>query len=360
MMSVDDFLCRMGGDEFLLIFNSLATDNDANAIANEIQELVKNPYFNEGQIISSTTSIGIASYPIDGSDFDSIVKKADMAMYYAKQIGRDGFHLYDKEVNEDVFDTLSLISDMRTALKDNQFHLVFQPKILLADDSVVGAEALIRWIHPTHGFIGPDIFIPIAEKSGLIIDIGAWVIEQSCIACSEWSRAGFDNISVAINMSSIQFNEHDIVDQISNSIKKSGVKPHNIELEVTESLLLDNTVTLRDTLVQIKKMGIKISIDDFGTGYSNLGYLKTMDVNTLKIDRSFIQNMEEEEHNQNIVKAIIQISKSLGVQVVAEGVETAVVAESLQAMNCQIGQGYFWAKPLAEEKFLAFLEDSKI
>lgn len=360
MMSVDDFLCRMGGDEFLLIFNSLATDNDANAIANEIQELVKNPYFNEGQIISSTTSIGIASYPIDGSDFDSIVKKADMAMYYAKQIGRDGFHLYDKEVNEEVFDTLSLISDMRTALKDNQFHLVFQPKILLADDSVVGAEALIRWIHPTHGFIGPDIFIPIAEKSGLIIDIGAWVIEQSCIACSEWSRAGFDNISVAINMSSIQFNEHDIVDQISNSIKKSGVKPHNIELEVTESLLLDNTVTLRDTLVQIKKMGIKISIDDFGTGYSNLGYLKTMDVNTLKIDRSFIQNMEEEAHNQNIVKAIIQISKSLGVQVVAEGVETAVVAESLQAMNCQIGQGYFWAKPLAEEKFLAFLEDSKI
>jgi diguanylate cyclase (GGDEF)-like protein len=360
MMSVDDFLCRMGGDEFLLIFNSLATDNDANAIANEIQELVKNPYFNEGQIISSTTSIGIASYPIDGSDFDSIVKKADMAMYYAKQIGRDGFHLYDKEVNEEVFDTLSLISDMRTALKDNQFHLVFQPKILLADDSVVGAEALIRWIHPTHGFIGPDIFIPIAEKSGLIIDIGAWVIDQSCIACSEWSRAGFDNISVAINMSSIQFNEHDIVDQISNSIKKSGVKPHNIELEVTESLLLDNTVTLRDTLVQIKKMGIKISIDDFGTGYSNLGYLKTMDVNTLKIDRSFIQNMEEEAHNQNIVKAIIQISKSLGVQVVAEGVETAVVAESLQAMNCQIGQGYFWAKPLAEEKFLAFLEDSKI
>jgi diguanylate cyclase (GGDEF)-like protein len=360
MMSVDDFLCRMGGDEFLLIFNSLATDNDANAIANEIQELVKNPYFNEGQIISSTTSIGIASYPIDGSDFDSIVKKADMAMYYAKQIGRDGFHLYDKEVNEEVFDTLSLISDMRTALKDNQFHLVFQPKILLADDSVVGAEALIRWIHPTHGFIGPDIFIPIAETSGLIVDIGAWVIEQSCIACSEWSRAGFDNISVAINMSSIQFNEHDIVDQISNSIKKSGVKPHNIELEVTESLLLDNTVTLRDTLVQIKKMGIKISIDDFGTGYSNLGYLKTMDVNTLKIDRSFIQNMEEEAHNQNIVKAIIQISKSLGVQVVAEGVETAAVAESLQAMNCQIGQGYFWAKPLAEEKFLAFLEDSKI
>jgi diguanylate cyclase (GGDEF)-like protein len=360
MMSVDDFLCRMGGDEFLLIFNSLATDNDANAIANEIQELVKNPYFNEGQIISSTTSIGIASYPIDGSDFDSIVKKADMAMYYAKQIGRDGFHLYDKEVNEEVFDTLSLISDMRTALKDNQFHLVFQPKILLADDSVVGAEALIRWIHPTHGFIGPDIFIPIAEKSGLIIDIGAWVIEQSCIACSEWSRAGFDNISVAINMSSIQLNEPDIVDQISNSIKRSGVKPQNIELEVTESLLLDNPVTLRDTLVQIKKMGIKISIDDFGTGYSNLGYLKTMDVNTLKIDRSFIQNMEEEAHNQNIVKAIIQISKSLGVQVVAEGVETAVVAESLQAMNCQIGQGYFWAKPLAEEKFLAFLEDSKI
>ena len=360
MMSVDDYLCRMGGDEFLLVFNSLATDSDANAIANEIQELVKNPYFNSGQIISSTTSIGIATYPIDGNDFDSIVKKADTAMYYAKQIGRDGFHIYDKEVNEEFFDTLSLTSYMRAALKDDQFHLVFQPKILLADDSVVGAESLIRWIHPIHGFIGPDIFIPVAEKSGLIVDIGAWVIEQSCIACSKWSRAGFGNISVAINMSSIQLNEPDIVDQISNSIKRSGVKPQNIELEVTESLLLDNPVTLRDTLVQIKKMGIKISIDDFGTGYSNLGYLKTMDVNTLKIDRSFIQNMEEETHNKNIVKAIIQISRSLGVQVVAEGVETAVVAESLQAMNCQIGQGYFWAKPLAEEEFLVFLEDAKI
>jgi diguanylate cyclase (GGDEF)-like protein len=359
MMSIGDVLCRMGGDEFLLIFTSLVTDNDASIIANEIQELVKNPYFNGGQIISSTTSIGIASYPTDGNDFNSIVKKADVAMYYAKKIGRDGFHLYDKEVNEEVFDTLSLTSDMRMALKENQFHLVFQPKILLADDTVVGAEALLRWIHPIHGFIDPDIFISIAEKSGLIIDIGAWVIEQSCIACSEWSRAGFDNVSVAINMSSIQFNEDDIVDQINSSIKISGVNPQKIELEVTESLLLDDTITLRDTLAQIKKMGIKISIDDFGTGYSNLGYLKKMDVNALKIDRSFIQNMEEEAHNKNIVKAIVQISKSLEVQVIAEGVETEIVADSLRAMNCQIGQGYFWAKPLAEEEFLAFLENSK-
>ena len=360
IITVDDFLCRMGGDEFLLIFNSLATDNDVNIIAYEIQELVKNPYFNGGKIVSSTSSLGIAAYPNEGNDFDSIVKKADMAMYYAKQIGRDGYHLYDKKVNEEVFDTLSLTSDMRTALKENQFHLVYQPKMLLANDTVVGAEALLRWTHPIHGFIGPDIFIPIAEKSGLIVDIGAWVIEQSCIACNEWSRAGFDDVSVAINMSSIQFNETDIVDQINNSIKRSGVNPQNIELEVTESLLLDDTVTIRDTLAQIKKMGMKISIDDFGTGYSNLGYLKKMDVNALKIDRTFIQNMEAEAHNKNIVKAIIQISKSLNVEVIAEGVETADVADSLRAMNCQIGQGHFWAKPLAEKEFLAFLENSKI
>ncbi|MFQ3322399.1 MAG: diguanylate cyclase (GGDEF)-like protein [Pseudomonadales bacterium] len=311
MVSENDFLCRMGGDEFVLMFNSLEDDSGIDFTANEIQELIKNPFFQDGQIVSSTTSIGIATYPKDGDNFDTIMKNADMAMYYAKEQGKDTFHLYDSEVNKEIFDTLSLISDMRTALKEKQFHLVFQPKILLENNTVVGAEALLRWIHPTHGFIGPDIFIPIAEKSGLIIDIGKWVIEQSCIACGKWSNAGYPDVSVAINMSIIQFNENGIVDQIKNSISSSGVKPNNIELEVTESLLLDDTTVLRDTLDEIKQMGIQISIDDFGTGYSNLGYLKKMDVNTLKIDRSFIQYMEEEPHNKNIVKAIIQISKSL-------------------------------------------------
>jgi|TARA_B110000902_G_C14284899_1_gene578343 diguanylate cyclase (GGDEF)-like protein len=359
MVSENDFLCRMGGDEFVLIFNSMEDDSGIDFTANKIQELIKNPFFKDGQIVSSTTSIGIATYPKDGDNFNTIMKNADMAMYYAKEQGKDTFHLFDKEVNKEIFDTLSLISDMRTALKENQFYLVFQPKILLENNTVVGAEALLRWIHPTHGFIGPDIFIPIAEKSGLIIDIGKWVIEQSCIACGNWSNAGYPDVSVAINMSIIQFNENGIVDQIRNSISNSGVKPNNIELEVTESLLLDDTAALRDTLDAIKKMGIKISIDDFGTGYSNLGYLKKMDVNTLKIDRSFIQHMIDEPHNKNIVKAIIQISKSLDLKVIAEGVETKVVADSLRAMNCEIGQGYFWAKPLVEKEFLEFLENPK-
>lgn len=360
MVSENDFLCRMGGDEFVLMFNSLEDDSGIDFTANEIQELIKNPFFQDGQIVSSTTSIGIATYPKDGDNFDTIMKNADMAMYYAKEQGKDTFHLYDSEVNKEIFDTLSLISDMRTALKENQFHLVFQPKILLENNTVVGAEALLRWIHPTHGFIGPDIFIPIAEKSGLIIDIGKWVIEQSCIACGKWSNAGYPDVSVAINMSIIQFNENGIVDQIKNSISSSGVKPNNIELEVTESLLLDDTTALRDTLDEIKQMGIQISIDDFGTGYSNLGYLKKMAVNTLKIDRSFIQYMEEEPHNKNIVKAIIQISKSLKLKVIAEGVETELVADSLRAMNCEIGQGYFWAKPLVEKEFLEFLVNPNI
>jgi diguanylate cyclase (GGDEF)-like protein len=360
IISVDDYLCRMGGDEFLLIFGSLLNDDDADIVANEIQELVKNPFFQNGKIVSSTTSIGIASYPNDGCDFDSVIKKADIAMYYAKNKGRDGFHLYSKEVNEKFFDTLSLISDMRTALKKNQFHLAFQPKILLTDNNVIGAEALLRWIHPTHGFISPEIFIPIAEKSGLITDIGNWVIKQSCIACNNWSAAGFTDVSVAINISTIQFNDVSIVDRIKENVKETGVNPKNIELEVTESLLLHDTFTFRDTLDQIKRLGIKISIDDFGTGYSNLAYLKTINVDALKIDRSFIQNIEEQEHNKNIVKAIIQISNSLNVKVIAEGVETKKIADLLRAMGCQIGQGYFWAKPIMEDEFIEYLTNSKL
>jgi diguanylate cyclase (GGDEF)-like protein len=359
IITIDDFLCRMSGDEFLLIFNSLLNNDDANIIANEIQELIKNPFFNRGQIISLTASIGIASYPEDGYNFDSVMKNADIAMYYAKQNGRDDFHLYNKEINETFFDPLSLISDMRSAIDKNQFHLTYQPKILLSDNSVVGAEALLRWNHPIHGLISPEIFIPIAEKSGLIIEIGNWVIEQSCIACNNWKRAGFPHISVAINISTIQFNDKNIVERIKENITNTKVNPENIEFEITESLLLHDTSDFRDTLDQIKKLGIKVSIDDFGTGYSNLEYLKTIDVDILKIDRSFVQNLKNEKHNKNIIKAIVEISNSLNIKVIAEGIETEESVNSLKAIGCQIGQGYFWAKPIIEEKFLAFLSNSK-
>jgi EAL domain-containing protein (putative c-di-GMP-specific phosphodiesterase class I) len=248
---------------------------------------------------------------------------------------------------------------MRTAIDKNQFYLTYQPKILLSDNTVVGAEALLRWNHPIHGLISPEIFIPIAEKSGLIVEIGNWVINQSCIACNNWKEAGFPDISVAINISTIQFNDNNIVERIKENIRNTGVNPAIIELEITESLLMTDSSDFSNTLDKIKKLGIKVSIDDFGTGYSNLEYLKTIDVDILKIDRSFIQNLKNENHNENIIKAIIQISNSLDIKVIAEGIETEESVNLLRAIGCQIGQGYFWAKPIIEEKFLAFLSNSK-
>jgi EAL domain-containing protein (putative c-di-GMP-specific phosphodiesterase class I) len=259
-------------------------------------------------------------------------------------------------MNIDAKEHLSLISDMRKGIPNGEFVLYFQPKIDLRSNKVTGAEALIRWQHPQRGLIIPDQFIHLAERSGLIVELGEWVIREACRACRQWHDLGFTQLSVGINVSSIQFKRGNIKQVIVDSLDSEQLSPKHLEIELTESTLMDLSTSLKDSMDEIRNVGIDFSIDDFGTGYSNLGYLKQFDVQTLKIDRSFIADILTDVHDEAIVNAIIQISSSLDITTVAEGIEDQETASRLSQLHCDIGQGYFWSRPLPQDEFIEFME----
>lgn len=352
-----DTVCRLGGDEFLVILEDIKSRNCTLETIEKIQKNLSEPLDIIGNVLVSSASIGIAFYPEDGTRFIELKKKADMAMYHAKQSGRNAFHYFDENMNQGALKRLTVSVDLRSAIENQELELYYQPKISLADNKVIGAEALIRWHHPENGLISPAVFIPIAESSGLITEIGNWVIDEACKHCAQLNglerRSDF---SMALNVSPIQFKRGNLQEVLTSAIQTHGVKAANIEVEFTESVLVDNHAEIEQILSSMKQSGIQFAIDDFGTGYSNLGYLKSFQIDTLKIDRSFISSLLESDKDLVIVNAIINLSKELGFSVVAEGVEDLQTANKLKDIGCDIGQGFYWAKPMTYSELEAFIQ----
>jgi diguanylate cyclase (GGDEF)-like protein/PAS domain S-box-containing protein len=360
LLTGTDTVCRQGGDEFLL---SLTNPAGADAINNFLPELIASfepPFRIDDNELATSVSVGVAIYPDDGLDFDTLLKKADMAMYRAKDAGRNTYRFFREEMNTNAVDQITLHTGLRRALEAKQFILHYQPQIDIASGRLIGAEALIRWIHPELGMISPARFIPIAEETGLIIEIGDWVLREACHEAARWREAGMFEPVVAVNLSALQFKRGDIEQSVTRALAESGIDPAMLELELTESILIQDTENVLATVQRLKHMGIKLSIDDFGTGYSSLSYLKRFRVDKLKIDQSFIRDLATDAEDAAIVRAVIQMARSLGLRTIAEGVETQRALELLRLYHCDEVQGYFISRPIPAESFQAFIADSLI
>ena len=351
-----DWVCRYGGDEFIVFMPNITAADQVSEASVDILQLVSENYVYRNIEIFCTCSIGIALAPQDGEDLDTLIKKADIAMYHSKDSGRNSFRFFNPAINRNMLDHISLISGMRKALQEKQFSLHYQPKIDLQTNDICGFEALLRWHHPEQGFISPATFIPLAESSGLIIQLGEWVITEACEQGKRWYDEGILQFAVAINISSIQFKRGNIDSIVLGALSASGLPPQFLELELTESLLIEDSDRLATTLSTLRAEGVHLSIDDFGTGYSNLGYLKKFEVEALKIDQSFVRKMDDQTGDAAIVRAIIQMSASLGLKTIAEGVEDAGTAALLRNLGCTQAQGYYWARPMPANEVPGFIE----
>lgn len=354
LINHNDFICRYESDEFIVFINKVSQDENVSKVCENILATLSEPYLYLNFEIICTCSIGISIAPRDGEDLDTLIKKADIALHIAKSSGRNSFHFYHSSINNTLNDHLNIISDIRKGINGKQFSLHYQPKIDLCNNQLRGFEALMRWEHPKQGFIPPITFIPLAESSGLIIQLGEWLIDEACRQAKLWVDQGFDNFAIGVNISYIQFKRGNMESIVLNTLKKYQLPAHFLELELTESLWIDNNERLVSTLSNLRNEGVHISIDDFGTGYSNLSYLRKFAVETLKIDQSFIREINTKDGESAIVKAIIQMCESLGLGSVAEGVEDADTAELLRNLGCTQGQGYYWSRPLPAPKVLEF------
>ncbi len=352
-----DLTCRYGGDEFIVFLPNLSTDDQASEACGKILQLISHSFNYRDMDIFCTCSIGIALAPHDGQDLDTLIKKADIAMYHSKDSGRNSFRFFNPAISSNMLEHISLVSSMRKALQEQQFELFYQPKIDLKHNSICGFEALLRWQHPEQGFISPAIFIPLAESSGLIVPLGEWVLNEACRQARAWCDRWQRDFNLAINVSSIQFKRGNLDNLVLNALTRYQLPPQYLELEFTESLLIDDNERLSATLTALRCLGVHLSIDDFGTGYSNLGYLKKFEVESLKIDQSFVRKMEDHTGDAAIVKAIIQMASSLGLKTIAEGVEDADTAALLRGLGCNQAQGFYWAKPMNAADATVFYDE---
>jgi diguanylate cyclase len=351
-----DTVARLGGDEFLLLVPEVSDGAAVAEIANKVVTGLAAPFDVLGMEIFSGCSLGVTLFPADGDDFDSLLKKADIAMYRAKESGRNAFRFWDTEMNASVVEHVELLSAMRAALAHRDFTLSYQPQFDLRTGRLIGAEALIRWRHAELGQISPARFIPLAERSGLIIPIGDWVLQEACAQAPRWRAAGWTDLTISVNVSPVQFRRSSVEASVAQALAGCGLPSANLELELTESLLIQDSLTLIESLASLRRMGVRFAIDDFGTGYSNLAYLKRFEVERLKIDQTFVRRLTDDVQDQAIVRAIVQMAASLNLFTVAEGVEDGATLALLGDLGCQQGQGFHWspAVPAAEfEKFLA-------
>ena len=352
-----DTISRQGGDEFLILLPDLA-DSEATAPALvKILEKLQQPFYADGNELSTSVSIGIALYPDDGKDFETLLKKADTAMYRAKDAGGNIYRFFDEQMNVEAVEHLSMRNGLRRAIENSEFVLHYQPQIDLASGAVIGAEALVRWRHPDLGMVPPGRFISIAEESRLIIPIGQWVLQEACRQAMRWRRAGLPPLVVAVNLSAVQFTRGDLEQTVINALEESGFDPASLELELTESILIGNSASILTTVTRLKSLGITVSIDDFGTGYSSLSYLKRFAVDKLKIDQSFVRDLATDPEDAAIVLAIIQMAKSLGLVTIAEGVEDEAMLKRLRLYQCDQAQGYLFARPMPADEFAAYVAD---
>jgi len=309
-----------------------------------------------GMEIFAGCSLGITMFPADGTDFDSLLKKADIAMYRAKESGRNAFRFWDGEMNASVVEHVELLSAMRTAIAQKHFTLSYQPQFDLRTGRLIGAEALIRWKHAEMGNISPVRFIPLAERSGLIIPIGDWVLQEACAQAQRWRAAGWPELTISVNVSPVQFKRGSVETSVAQALAASGLPSANLELELTESLLIQDSLALAESLANLRRMGVRFAIDDFGTGYSNLAYLKRFEVERLKIDQTFVRRLTDDAQDQAIVRAIVQMASSLNLFTVAEGVEDGATLALLGDLGCQQGQGFHWSPAVPAAQFEVFLK----
>jgi diguanylate cyclase (GGDEF)-like protein/PAS domain S-box-containing protein len=341
-----DTVSRMGGDEFLVLLSQVENGEDAAVSARTILRVLARPHFIDNKSLDVSVSIGVSTYPSDGPDAESLMNKADTAMYEAKQNGRNTYQFFRRDMQARLADRQLLERDLRYALGRNEFLLHYQPKFDLQTGHVTGVEALIRWEHPQKGLLHPGQFIPIAEECGLILPIGRWVRLEACRQARAWSVAGLGILPVAVNVSALEFGDKDFVSEVRATLIATGVEPTNLELELTESALMYDAESTVRTLGALKAMGVKLAIDDFGTGYSSFTYLRRFRVDALKLDQSFVQEITTDFEDAPIVDAMISLGKSLKQRVIAEGVETRAQLNFLQRHGCAEGQGYYFSRPL--------------
>ncbi len=353
----EDTLARLGGDEFVIILNEVEDTEDIITVVEKIVDSFGQHFNLSNFVVNSTVSIGVCVYPNDGNDVDELMKAADAAMYKAKEVGRNTYAFYESEMNEVALRRHRIANDLRSAIDKGELSLVYQPQVDIARGKVIGAEALLRWTHSELGFISPGEFVPVAENTGLIKQIGMWVIDSACAEMKKWRSQGFEEFKVAVNLSAVQFRQTDLPESISETLRKHNLPPHSLELEITESMLMRDVEQAIKTLQRMKRMGLQIAIDDFGTGYSSLSYLRRFPLDSLKIDRTFIDEVCIDPDDTAITLAIISMAKSLRLKVVAEGVETHQQWEFLVDHNCDEIQGYLISKGLPSNEFMTFIQE---
>jgi diguanylate cyclase (GGDEF)-like protein/PAS domain S-box-containing protein len=350
-----DVVARLGGDEFVVLVQEVSEAKQVEAVARKILSALVQPMVTQGQECRVTASIGICMYPTEAQDEQALMKNADIAMYRAKEDGKNNYKFYSEEMNTHSFERLALETSLRRGLERSEFLLHYQAKLDLRTERITGVEALVRWQHPEMGLVPPAQFIPLAEETGLIVPIGKWVLNTACAQNVAWQREGLPPLHMAVNLSARQFADEDLVKDIAAALESTGLKPELLELELTESMVIQNTERAGRVLAEIKKMGVRLAIDDFGVGYSSLTHLKRFPIDTLKVDRSFIRDLPQDPEDRAITEAIIAMGKSLKLTVVAEGVETLDQQTFLHDHACDEMQGFFFSKPIAGGEFAELL-----
>ncbi|MES2536804.1 MAG: EAL domain-containing protein [Pseudomonadota bacterium] len=350
-----DTVSRQGGDEFVILVSEIEHIEDASRIAEKIINALTLPYQVDEHTLYITTSIGISVYPADGVEAEMLIKHADAAMYHAKKSGRNQYQFFIEEMNRLAIERQTMEGSLRAALERREFRLHYQPKVNLNSGNITGVEALIRWHHPQRGLVYPEHFISIAEESGLIVPIGEWVLKEACEQAMTWLHDGQVFNRVAVNLSAIEFHHGNFMDKIRAVLNETGLPPRHLELELTESVLMNNADSTISLLKELKTIGVHLAVDDFGTGYSSLSYLKRFPVDVLKIDKSFVKDIAIDPDVAVIVDAVINIGNCLKQRVIAEGIETEQQLMFLQHHHCEEGQGYYFSEPLAVEEFTSLL-----
>ena len=350
-------VARLGGDEFVVLLARIKEVPDAAKTTRHILSAFSDPFVIEGHEVFITASIGISLYPFDGQDIETLLKNADTAMYHAKSRGRNNYQFYSESMNSMALERLTLENNLRKALEREEFVLYYQPKLNTQTGKIAAIEALIRWQHPDLGLVLPSEFIPLAEETGLIVPIGEWVLQTACIQNRAWQDAGFRPLRIAVNLSSVQFRQPSrLIQAIRNALSSTGLAPDLLELELTESIIMENEQESIDILKQLKAMGLTISIDDFGTGYSSLSYLRQFPVDALKIDRSFLEGGTDDPGNSSLTAAIILMAHTLNLKAIAEGVETEEQLNFLRTLGCDEVQGFLVGRPLPGSEFTDLLK----
>jgi diguanylate cyclase (GGDEF)-like protein len=353
-----DTVARLGGDEFAVLLDKLDDAADADLVARRIIEVMRQPFYLVEHELFITASIGMAMFPHDDQDIGNLLAKADAAMYESKRNGRDGYLRYVPGVSMYSLDKFSLETDLRTALEDGEFILHYQPQVCLKTGVAIGVEALIRWQHPRRGLLSPGHFIEIAEESGLIVPIGEWALREACLQIRAWEEADLPALCMSVNVSALQFRQERFCRTVSSAIEAAGINPALLQLELTESMVMQRAPSVQGILERLCQIGVKLAIDDFGTGFSSLSYLRHFPIDRLKIDQSFVRGIDHTPANESIVRAITALAKSLSLELVAEGIETSTELAVVRDCGCHLAQGYLFLRPVEASGLAGWLEEN--